>query len=343
MADAPASSLPDYRSTVFLPQTDFPMKAGLPQLEPKLLARWEGMNLYKRLRETAQGREKFVLHDGPPYANGNLHIGHALNKILKDTIVRARQMTGYDSNYVPGWDCHGLPIEWKIEEDYRAQGKNKDDVPAIEFRRQCREFAAKWVEVQKGEFKRLGIIGDWENPYTTMSFGAEAQIVRELGKYVMNGGLYRGSKPVLWSVVEKTALADAEVEYEDHTSTTVYVRFPVRETAVDALKNAGIVIWTTTPWTLPGNRAIGFGAGIDYAVIEVKGVGEKSQAKVGERFAVAVELLEQVMKAADITAHEVVARVKGAELAGTVCRHPLHAGGYDFDVPLYAGDFVTTE
>jgi isoleucyl-tRNA synthetase len=338
MADAP-----DYRSTVFLPQTEFPMKAGLPQLEPKLLARWEGMDLYKKLRETAKGREKFVLHDGPPYANGNLHIGHALNKILKDTIVRARQMTGYDSNYVPGWDCHGLPIEWKIEEDYRAKGKNKDDVPAIEFRRQCRDFAAKWVEVQKGEFKRLGITGDWENPYTTMSFPAESQIVRELGKYVMNGGLYRGSKPVLWSVVEKTALADAEVEYDDHTSTTVYVRFPVQKTNVDALKNAAIVIWTTTPWTLPGNRAIGFGAGIDYAVIEVTGLGEKSQAKVGERFAVAVELLEAVLKSADIAAHEVVARVKGAALSGTICRHPLHAGGYDFEVPLYAGDFVTTE
>jgi isoleucyl-tRNA synthetase len=338
MADAP-----DYRSTVFLPQTEFPMKAGLPQLEPKLLARWEGMDLYKKLRETAKGREKFVLHDGPPYANGNLHIGHALNKILKDTIVRARQMTGYDSNYVPGWDCHGLPIEWKIEEDYRAKGKNKDDVPAIEFRRQCRDFAAKWVEVQKGEFKRLGITGDWENPYTTMSFPAESQIVRELGKYVMNGGLYRGSKPVLWSVVEKTALADAEVEYDDHTSTTVYVRFPVQKTNVDALKNAAIVIWTTTPWTLPGNRVIGFGAGIDYAVIEVTGLGEKSQAKVGERFAVAVELLEAVLKSADIAAHEVVARVKGAALSGTICRHPLHAGGYDFEVPLYAGDFVTTE
>ena len=334
---------PDYRSTVFLPQTEFPMKAGLPQLEPKLLARWEGMNLYKRLRESAAGREKFVLHDGPPYANGNLHIGHALNKILKDTIVRARQMTGYDSNYVPGWDCHGLPIEWKIEEEYRAKGQNKDDVPVIEFRRQCREFAAKWVEVQKGEFKRLAVTGDWENPYTTMSFVAESQIVRELGKFVMNGGLYRGSKPVLWSVVEKTALADAEVEYEDHTSTTVWVRFPVHSTSVDALKTGSIVIWTTTPWTLPGNRAIGFGAGIDYAIVEIKAVGEKSMARVGERFAVAVELLEQVMKSADVTAHDVVARVKGEVFAGTVCRHPLHAGGYDFNVPLYAGDFVTTE
>jgi len=347
MADAPNTSpetnAPDYRATVFLPATDFPMKAGLPQLEPKLLARWAQMDLYKRLRETSKGRPQFVLHDGPPYANGNLHIGHALNKILKDTIVRARQMTGFDANYVPGWDCHGLPIEWKIEEEYRAKGKNKDDVPVVEFRRQCREFAAKWVAVQKEEFKRLAVVGDWENPYTTMAFAAEANIVRELGKFVMNGGLYRGSKPVLWSVVEKTALADAEVEYEDHTSTTVWVRFPVAKTSVDALKNGSIVIWTTTPWTLPGNRAIGFGADIDYAVIEVTDIGEKSQAKTGERFAVAVALLEQVLKSADIIGHTEVARVKGSDLAGTVCRHPLHAGGYDFDVPLYAGDFVTTE
>ncbi len=348
MADAPDtqtsdSKSPDYRASVFLPVTDFPMKAGLPQLEPKLLARWEGMNLYARLREAAKGRTKFVLHDGPPYANGHLHIGHALNKILKDTIVRARQMTGFDANYVPGWDCHGLPIEWKIEEEYRAKGKNKDDVPVVEFRRQCRDFAAKWIEVQKAEFKRLAVVGDWDNPYTTMSFDAEANIVRELGKFIMNGGLSRGSKPVLWSVVEKTALADAEVEYEDHTSTTVWVRFPIAKTGVDALRAGTIVIWTTTPWTLPGNRAIGFGAGIDYAVLEVKAIGEKSAARIGERFAVAVELLEQVVKSADITGHEIVARVKGAALTGTICRHPLHANGYDFDVPLYAGDFVTTD
>ena len=290
MADPAEPKTPDYRSTVFLPTTDFPMKAGLPQLEAKLLARWAEMDLYRRLRESAKGREKFVLHDGPPYANGHLHIGHALNKILKDVIVRARQMMGYDSNYVPGWDCHGLPIEWKIEEDYRAKGKNKDDVPVIEFRRQCRDFAAKWIGVQKEEFKRLGVNGDWANPYTTMAFAAEAQIVRELGKFLMNGSLYRGAKPVLWSVVEKTALADAEVEYEDHTSTTVWVRFKILKTGVDALKNASIVIWTTTPWTMPGNRLIAYGADIDYAVVEIEAIGEKSRARVGERFAVAVDL-----------------------------------------------------
>src|SRR5215469_7875855 len=213
----------DYSETLFLPKTDFPMRAGLPQKEPELLARWHRLGLYRRLREAARGRPKFILHDGPPYANGNIHIGHALNKILKDVVTRAQQMTGFDSNYVPGWDCHGLPIEWKIEEEYRAKGKNKDDVPPVEFRRQCREFAEHWIGVQREEFKRLGVVGDWDHPYKTMSFDAEAQIVRELAKFVMNGSLYRGAKPVLWSVVEKTALADAEVEYDDHTSTTVWV------------------------------------------------------------------------------------------------------------------------
>ena len=212
---------PDYSKSLYLPQTDFPMRAGLPQKEPELLARWREIELYRRLREAGQGRPKFVLHDGPPYANGNIHIGHALNKILKDLVTRSQQMTGKDSNYVPGWDCHGLPIEWKIEEEYRAKGKNKDEVPIVEFRRQCRAFAAHWVDVQREEFKRLGVIGDWDHPYETMTFSAEAQIAREIMKFAENGTLYRGSKPVMWSVVEKTALAEAEVEYEDHVSDTV--------------------------------------------------------------------------------------------------------------------------
>src|SRR3954463_3330672 len=244
MTKASAKAAPsgrDYSETLFLPQTDFPMRAGLPQREPLLLKRWQEMDLYRRLREEGQGRPRFVLHDGPPYANGNIHIGHALNKILKDLVVRSQQMLGHDSNYVPGWDCHGLPIEWKIEEEYRAKGKNKDDVPVVEFRRECRAFAEKWIDVQREEFKRLGVVGDWKNPYTTMAYASEGAIVRELGKYVMNGALYRGAKPVLWSVVEKTALADAEVEYEDHTSTTVWVKFPVAETKVEAIKGGSIV------------------------------------------------------------------------------------------------------
>ena len=205
----------DYKATVFLPKTDFPMKAGLPDLEPKLLARWERIGLFDRLRAAGEGRDKFVLHDGPPYANGHLHIGHALNKILKDVINRTQQMRGKDAHYVPGWDCHGLPIEWKIEEKYRAAGQDKDQVEIIRFRAECRDFAAHWIAVQKAEFERLGVAGDWRHPYTTMTHAAEATIVAELGKFLLDGSLYRGAKPVLWSVVEKTALAEAEVEYHD--------------------------------------------------------------------------------------------------------------------------------
>ncbi len=256
----------DYKSTVFLPKADFPMKAGLPAREPEWLARWEKIGLWRRLREAAKGREKFILHDGPPYANGNIHIGHALNKILKDVINRTRQMEGFDANYVPGWDCHGLPIEWKIEERYREAGKDKDQVPVLDFRAECRAFAARWIDVQREEFKRLGVMGEWDNPYTTMTNEAEAAIIAELGKFVLNGGLFRGFKPVMWSVVEKTSLAEAEVEYEDHTSNTVWVRFPAVTAPRQELAGASVVIWTTTPWTLPANRAVAYGADIDYVV-----------------------------------------------------------------------------
>ena len=333
----------DTKATVFLPTTSFGMKAGLPSLEPRLLARWQAIDLEGRLRKAGADREPFVLHDGPPYANGNLHIGHALNKILKDVIVKSQQMMGKDARYVPGWDCHGLPIEWKIEEKYRAAGKDKDAVPVIEFRQECRDFAAHWVGVQKAEFQRLGIGGDWANPYTTMSFAAEARIVAEIGRFLLNGGLYKGAKPVLWSVVEKTALAEAEVEYHDHTSTTIWVRFPVVNPAHPALEGASVVIWTTTPWTMPGNRAVAYGAAFDYAVVEVKAVDGMSLARPGERFVVLEEQLAAVAAEARITDYVVVATLKGAEMAGTVCRHPLAAGGYDFEVPLLAGDFVTTD
>ena len=334
---------PDYKSTVFLPKTDFPMKAGLPNKEPGILERWDTIDLYGKLRAAAKGREQFTLHDGPPYANGHLHIGHALNKVLKDVVVRSQQMLGKDSNYVPGWDCHGLPIEWKIEEAYRKKGKNKDDVPVVEFRRECREFAKEWIGVQSEEFQRLGVTGDWDNPYTTMAFKAEAAIVRELSKFVMDGSLYRGAKPVLWSVVEKTALADAEVEYADHTSTTIWVRFPVISSPVEALDGASIVIWTTTPWTMPGNRAVAYGQDMDYVAVKVTDADEGALARVGETFAVAEALLSDVLANAKITGHEIVARFKGSELEGTVCHHPLREDGYDFDVPALPGDFVTTE
>ena len=256
MSDAPVSSL-DYSRTLYLPKTDFPMRGGLPQKEPEILARWAREDLYRALRESGKGRPKFVLHDGPPYANGNVHIGTALNKTLKDIVVRSHQMTGRESNYVPGWDCHGLPIEWKVEEEfYTSKGKTKPDFSdsqaIIAFRGECRAYAEHWLSVQREEFKRLGVVGDWDHPYTTMSYPAEAQIAREIFKFVANGLLYRGSKPVMWSVVEKTALAEAEVEYEDHTSDTVTVAFPV------ASGDASVLIWTTTPWTIPGNRAIAF-------------------------------------------------------------------------------------
>jgi isoleucyl-tRNA synthetase len=262
----------DYSKTLFLPKTDFPMRAGLPKKEPEILEKWEKMDLYKTLRDQSKGRPKYVLHDGPPYANGNIHIGHALNKILKDLITRSFQMRGYDSNYVPGWDCHGLPIEWKIEEQYRARGKDKDEVPVNEFREECRQFAKHWIGVQTEEFKRLGVVGDFVTPYLTMSFDAEARIAEELMKFAMSGQLYRGSKPVMWSVVERTALAEAEVEYHDYQSDTVWVKFPISlapmtgmmeglgnaAKLLDALQGAFIVIWTTTPWTIPGNRAISY-------------------------------------------------------------------------------------
>jgi isoleucyl-tRNA synthetase len=333
----------DYRATIFLPQTDFPMKAELPQREPVLLARWAEIGLYERLRAQSKGAPQFVLHDGPPYANGQLHVGHALNKILKDLVVRTQQMLGKDSVYVPGWDCHGLPIEWEIEKQYREAKKSREAVPIAEFRRECRAFAARWIDIHRTDFKRLGIIGDWDHPYTTMAFPAEAAIVRELGKFVMNGGLYRGARPVMWSVVEKTALAEAEIEYHDHNSTTVWVRFPVRSSPVPVLAGAAVVIWTTTPWTLPGNRALAYGAEFDYAVIQVDSVAEGSRAVPGEKLVLGAGLIDATAAAAGIAAWTVLGTVKGAELAGTLAAHPLRGQGYEFDDRLLAGDFVTTD
>jgi isoleucyl-tRNA synthetase len=331
----------DYKNTVHLPKTDFPMKAGLNRREPQLLERWKKLNLYKKLRENSKGQEKFILHDGPPYANGNLHIGHALNKILKDVIVRSQQMLGKDANYVPGWDCHGLPIEWKIEEKYRKKGKNKDDIPIFEFRQECREFAEYWIGVQREEFKRLGIEGDWDNPYTTMTYPAEAQIVRELGKFLMNGSLYRGAKPVMWSVVEKTALAEAEVEYQEHESNTVFVRFKVKNTSTsNKIKEADIVIWTTTPWTIPGNRAIAFSAESKYSHVKITKTTNNTSSNVGDEIIVAEALLNQVSEKAGITEYKVIETFMGSELSGTICEHPFKGQGYEFDVPLLAADFV---
>jgi isoleucyl-tRNA synthetase len=376
--DDTAKKTDRYRETVFLPNTSFGMKAGLPQKEPELLKRWEAMGLYKRLRAESKGRPLFVLHDGPPYANGNIHIGHALNKILKDIITRSRQMAGFDSNYVPGWDCHGLPIEWKVEEEYRSKGKDKNAIPINDFRHECRSFARHWIDVQREEFKRLGVIGDWENPYLTMDFRAEALIARELMKFAESGQLYRGSKPVMWSVVEHTALAEAEVEYQDYTSDTITVKFPLRrwdkahsagivqrlmeltqliasethpgrEAEAESfgrdatLDGASVVIWTTTPWTIPGNRAVSYSHRIDYSLVLVTEAPEGNWAKAGDKLVLADRLVDEVMKQAKVTGYRVLRKVDAAELASMVCAHPLAALGYGFDVPLLDGDHVTDD
>jgi len=345
----------DYSETLFLPQTDFPMRAGLPQREPEILARWEKAGLYAQLRAQAKGRAKFILHDGPPYANGPIHIGTALNKILKDLVTRSQQMLGFDSNYVPGWDCHGLPIEWKIEEEnYRAKNKKKPDLsdPAamVAFRRECRAYAEHWLNVQRDEFKRLGVEGDWQHPYTTMDFFAEAQIARELMKFAANGTLYRGSKPVMWSVVEKTALAEAEVEYEDYTSDTVWVRFQIgaepgkSDKAFDLLRaSAYIVIWTTTPWTLPGNRAIAYSKRISYGAYRVTAAAPTNWAQPGDTYVLADKLAAEVFKTAKVEGYERLGDVGADDLSGLICIHPLFSLGYTFDVPLLDGEHVTED
>ena len=334
MTDQPSQKTEDYKSTVFLPATDFPMKAGLAAKEPEIAAQWEAMDLYGRLRAQRAGRERFILHDGPPYANGDIHMGHAMNKVLKDIIVRSQSLLGKDAPYVPGWDCHGLPIEWKIEEDYRKKKLNKDEVPAQEFRAQCRAYADKWVGVQRDQFKRLGIMGDWEDPYLTMKFDAEATIVGELLKFAESGQLYRGAKPVMWSPVEKTALAEAEVEYEDVTSTQIDVAFEIVEAPnAPELIGAHAVIWTTTPWTIPVNQALAYGPEVEYVVAVVRGKpvahyegdpGRKSVWDAGQRVIVAKSLLSQFASRTDRRVEDTGRTFLGSQLAGAKARHPIY-------------------
>jgi isoleucyl-tRNA synthetase len=369
MADD-ATPARDYRETVFLPDTPFPMRGGLPKKEPEILEGWAALSdkgLYGavRAKRQADGAPLFVLHDGPPYANGAIHIGHALNKTLKDFVVRSRFALGYDVDYVPGWDCHGLPIEWKIEEEFRAKGRRKDEVPAAEFRKRCREYAAGWIEAQKVEFQRLGVLGDWWNRYATMDYASEATIVAEFHKFATSGQLYRGSKPVMWSPVERTALADAEIEYHDHVSPTVWVKFPVRkhpplsfdkESAMTVQSStdytdASVVIWTTTPWTIPANRAVSFNPQVKYAVYKVKAVaseealGFKPWVEAGQRLIVAENLAEQVFKAANVTDFTKETALFAPQLSEVVLAHPLAVldEGYGFDVPMLAGDHVTDD
>jgi isoleucyl-tRNA synthetase len=343
MTDAPTEAERDYRDTVFLPQTGFPMRGDLPKKEPQILARWDAQDLWAKLRAVSTNRPLFILHDGPPYANGNIHIGTALNKIHKDFVNRTRQMAGYDANYIPGWDCHGLPIEWQIEERYRKEGRDKDAVPVLDFRAECRAWADHWMGVQAQEFRRLGVEGDFRARYATMDYPSEAAIAHEICKFLLNGALYRGLRPVMWSPVEKTALAEAEIEYHDHTSTMIWVRFPVIKAPLPEVQGASVVIWTTTPWTIPGNRAIAAGEEFDYALLHVDSIAEGSRARVGEKLLVALALLSQFCADVGIAAHHVLHVFKGAALAGTVCAHPLRGRGYDQDTPLLFGDFVTTE
>ena len=322
-----------------LPKTAFSMKANLPVKEPEFIKFWDKIKLYQKLRDNTKGCEKFVLHDGPPYANGNIHMGTALNKILKDIITKFHQMDGKDSIYVPGWDCHGLPIEWKIEEQYKKNKKNKNDVPIVEFRKECRDFAEKWIKVHKEQFKRLGVIGDWEDYYSTMSFDAEAQIVRELGKFLKEGSLYRGFKPVLWSTVEKTALADAEVEYLDYTSDTIYVSFTVKESKLKELNGSDIIIWTTTPWTIPANKALAYNSSLKYIIIKINDEGDFKNRKI----VLAKDLLESLIKDCKINNFIIEKEFSGKEFKGTICTHPFLEIGYDYDIPMLEGRFVTIE
>jgi len=322
-----------------LPKTAFSMKANLPTKEPGIIEYWQKINLYEKLREKSKGKEKFILHDGPPYANGNIHMGTALNKILKDIITKFHQMNGKDSVYVPGWDCHGLPIEWKIEEQYKKNKKNKNDVPIVEFRKECRDFANKWINVHKDQFRRLGVIGDWENYYSTMSFDAEAQIVRELGKFLKEGSLYRGYKPVLWSTVEKTALADAEVEYMDHVSDTIYSAFPIKKTNLKEIEGSNIIIWTTTPWTIPANKALAYNPSLIYLVVKINDKGDFKNKKI----IVAKDLLETLVKECEIKSFDIEKEFLGKEFKGTICSHPFLDIGYNYDIPMLEARFVTTE
>ncbi len=339
---------PEYKSTLSLPKTDFPMRAGLPKREPAWLERWEEMGIYDRLREKAKAetREPFTLHDGPPYANGHLHIGHALNKTIKDMIVRSHQMMGRDARYIPGWDCHGLPIEWKIEEQYRKKGRDKDQVPINEFRGECRSFAAGWVDIQREEFKRLGIQGNWEKPYLTMDFHAERVIAEEFMKFLTNGTLYQGSKPVMWSPVEQTALAEAEIEYHDKDSFTIWVKFKV--VGGGDLEDAQVVIWTTTPWTMPSNKAVVYGAGISYGLYEITETPEECWVSVGDRYLLADNQAADVLGRARLEDGQWarVRDVTNGELETISLKHPLNGvedgnGEWDDLRDFRAADFVT--
>ena len=325
----------NFKDTIFLPATDFQMRASLTKKELEIMEHWKNVDIYKRLRVTSDGKRKFFLHDGPPFANGTPHAGTAMNKVLKDIVIRMKQMQGYDAPFVPGWDCHGLPIEWKIEEQLREKGKTKHDVAVSEFRDMCSKFAEYWIGVQREGFKRLGVNGDWENPYLTMDPSNEADIVRCIGKFIVDGCLYRGERPVHWSVVEETALADAEIEYINKKSTSLYVAFEIVSSDVDFLQGAGCVIWTTTPWSIPGNRMIAYCKDIDYSLLLLNGMN-------GKKIIVAKDLVQNFLETTSLEC-KLIQNFSGELFAGAICRHPLRASGFDFDVPMFHGDHVEIE
>ena len=326
----------NYKDTLFLPETSFSMKASLPQNEPKLIQKWLKEDLYKKLRNKLKKSKKFVLHDGPPYANGHLHMGHALNKILKDIIIRSKQMQGLNAAFVPGWDCHGLPIEWEVEQELRKKGNEKKNIDVKDFRYKCRKFAEHWIKIQKKEFERFGILGDWDNYYETMSYDAEAQIIREIGKFLLDGSLYRGSRPVMWSVVEKTALADAEVEYKDRNDNAIYILFPIKKNNlnIENKEKINILAWTTTPWTIPGNRALAFNKSFVYSLVK--------EDVSNNLFLISSDLINKFISDTKLKI-KTIKEFNGSELKNIICQHPLDKYGYTFDVPLFDAEFVTKD
>lgn len=322
----------NFKDTIFLPETSFPMRGNLSQREPEILEYWNKINVYEKLRKISRGSKKFILHDGPPFSNGTPHAGTAMNKVLKDIVVRLKQMQGFDAEFIPGWDCHGLPIEWKVEEQLREKGRRKDDIPVAEFRDMCKKFAEYWIDVQRNGFQRLGVIGDWGNPYLTMNGESEAAVIRQIGGFIADGTLYRGEKPVFWSVVERTALADAEIEYLDKESASIYVTFGIKSSPADFLRDAFCVIWTTTPWTIPGNRAISYLNDAVYCLLEAE----------NKKIIIAKDLVENFSSTTGISVR-IIREFEGNLLEGGICRHPLHESGYGFDVPLIRGEHVTMD
>lgn len=331
----------DIKASVRLPKTNFSMKANLPELDAKILKAWQEIGIYKEIVKKHTGKPKFILHDGPPYANGHIHIGHALNKILKDIIVKAHSIQGLATPFVLGWDCHGLPIEWKIEEKYKKLGQAKEEIEVNAFRQECKEFADKWIAIQKEEFKELGIFADFDNSYFTTQPQVEATILEGIFQVLKQGGLYQGKRPVLWSCVEKTALAEAEVEYHDKKAITAFVGFKVAKAPKELWQNALLAIWTTTPWTLPANQAVAYGESISYILLEITEVSADSLLKKGTKLIIAEDLLATVLEKIGVSSYTLLDKQQG--LPDFQLEHPLYSQGFKYIVPTLSANFVDTK